>query len=1030
MLLLHLSDIHIKKTHNPILDRTPRIVDAIKNIDPDTTHCAVAISGDVAFSGSEDEYLLALNFIDELKSALEAGFDHKVAAHVVVIPGNHDCNFAGHSPARAKFIEAISRDNGLADTPEMMQACLGVQSNFFYFAQSVNRELWRNNPYDVEARQRLFYEYRLEAGGFEVLYHCYNTAWLSQLGEKQGQLMFPLSLMPDSKPSANILVTLFHHPYGWLESNNARAFRKNVEKYSDLILTGHEHDHTYSKRYGPTGEFNQYIEGGALQDSSDDNSSSFNVVLLDLSNQRQKFFHFLWEGSFYDTAKVPVGWEPFQGNRLRLKRDFELTHAFQEQLLDAGVYFSHRGVPNVKLSDIYVYPELRKYTDQGKIDESIESEDCLTSLLAYEKMLILGQEQSGKTALAKRIFSELLDRNYVPIYISGAAVNGAKEDYLDGIIEVCIQEQYDLDAVEKYRQLDRSRKAVILDDLHLVDLNLKGKNVLIAELLKRFGRVIVLSDSMRAQLEEALSRENGNYAFWELKRLEITEFGYYLREVLINKWFGLGESLVDDEFAIARKLETARRTVDAVVGKNFVPSLPIYILSVLQMLETATPVNTEASDYGYYYEVFIRQALARTGVFTGVSPGTRTNYLSYLAMHFFNNRLRRIEIDEFREVHKEFERIYNIDLDFSEMRDVLCQARILENRGSCYDFRYNYIYYYFVASFLRDHLTDVTTRGIVTSLAKRLYNEEYSNILLFLSHLSKDPFIIQEIVRNAALLFQDIEAITLDAKDIAVFGDLQKPIRELVIANVRPEEVRKEIAKNRDAMNAKDRELEETFPKADADDDKLEPILKLNVALKSMQIMGQVLKNFPGELPGHVKESLAQECYELSLRSLKVFFDTLNIGKDFLLDRIVRLIRERHPSEDDQKIVERSQEAIFNLALSVSLGMILRTSQAIGHEQLTNTYRDLLKKHPILSYKLIDVAIKLDLVNEFPEVTILGMSEELKDTNFFGFSLLRKMTVRHFMLFPVDYRQKQTVTKALGIKYTQSAFRSTTKKLR
>jgi 2',3'-cyclic-nucleotide 2'-phosphodiesterase (5'-nucleotidase family) len=79
-----------------------------------------------------------------------------------------------------------------------------------------------------------------------------------------------------------------------MEANAARAFQKRVESVADLILTGHEHDVTRRTQEVSTGERNEYVEGGALQDSYSPAESVFNVFVIDIIGRKQKALEFAW----------------------------------------------------------------------------------------------------------------------------------------------------------------------------------------------------------------------------------------------------------------------------------------------------------------------------------------------------------------------------------------------------------------------------------------------------------------------------------------------------------------------------------------------------------------------------------------------------------------------------------------------------------------------------------------------------------------------------------------------------------------
>jgi len=98
-----------------------------------------------------------------------------------------------------------------------------------------------------------------------VLLRGLNTAWLSQLHEAPGTLYFPPEAVHSDTNGASLVITALHHPYNWFSPQNGRELRKRVEEFSDIVLTGHEHDFTVRAQRGGRGEVNTYLEGAALQ---------------------------------------------------------------------------------------------------------------------------------------------------------------------------------------------------------------------------------------------------------------------------------------------------------------------------------------------------------------------------------------------------------------------------------------------------------------------------------------------------------------------------------------------------------------------------------------------------------------------------------------------------------------------------------------------------------------------------------------------------------------------------------------------
>jgi predicted phosphodiesterase len=74
---------------------------------------------------------------------------------------------------------------------------------------------------------------------------------MSSLHENQSKLIFPLNCIERENISFeenNLTISIFHHPYHWLESNNIRQFKELLTDSSDYILTGHEHTPSAKKK--------------------------------------------------------------------------------------------------------------------------------------------------------------------------------------------------------------------------------------------------------------------------------------------------------------------------------------------------------------------------------------------------------------------------------------------------------------------------------------------------------------------------------------------------------------------------------------------------------------------------------------------------------------------------------------------------------------------------------------------------------------------------------------------------------------
>jgi hypothetical protein len=1012
LLLIQLSDIHIRTESDPVLSRVRRIIDAVRNLDYDLNACVVLLSGDVAYSGSEAEYLIAWGFVDQLKTELEAALQKKV--HFVVVPGNHDCDLSGTPGLREVVLESVTKDPTKLAEASLLEVCTSVQTPFFSFADAISSSLALNS--------RAYFEYRFTLDGRTVLFRCYNTAILSKRQETSGVLRCPL---PGSQQiSADLVISVFHHPYPWLAADNAKALRRQVEGLSDIIFTGHEHDEYRRVQEVGTGETNEYIEGGVLQEPSDPDSSDFNILLLDLSKRRQQFHHFRWNGEIYAPDEASNGeWHAFQVNRLRAKREYELDESFAQFLDDPGLSLTHREKGPLRFADIFVYPDLRELSRLGEPLAMLRGDGVFERLRDLRSALVTGAEQSGKTALAKQLFVDFRSKGFVPVYIDASQWRIRSVDRTYDELYSAFALQYGQHSLEKYRQLDPAQRVIIIDNLHKLTAGRSAKKQLVPALAKFAGHTILLAHDLALQVEEMASAKAVS-----VSRFRIQQFGHLLRNRLVEKWFLLSNDPAGSEEELAAALDRIERTLDTILGKNFVPSFPVFILAILQAGEASTPIDLRAGTHGYFYELLIRSSL--------VSEEDRSNYditssfLAFLAHHLFMNRSRDLSFVEMVDIHRDFEAVFHVSRPVKEFTEMLVARQMLTEKAGRYSFKYKYGYYYFVASYIRDRLSEQAIRDKVSALAERLYVEENANILLFLAHLSKDPFIIQQMLRHAESVYPGTAPATL-ADDAKFLNELMSAGIGVEYVEKDPRLARKEALERLDSKGSPDGDREDTPEASESLDPAtamLDPIIRLNVALKAQQILGQILKNFPGTLEGSIKMMITRQCYALGLRALAAVFGLIRNNQLSLLEEVRETIREEHPTLDAEEIIRHAKQAVIGMALLIAYGLLKRASFAVGSPDLEETYARVLKEGPTTAVELIDASIKLDHFVALPEQELFSLGEDLR-TNPFALSLLHALVVNRLYMFPADFRVKQRVCARLGIPFKPAALADPSRKV-
>jgi hypothetical protein len=173
----------------------------------------------------------------------------------------------------------------------------------------------------------------------------------------------------------------------------------------------------------------------------------------------------------------------------------------------------------------------------------------------------------------------------------------------------------------------------------------------------------------------------------------------------------------------------------------------------------------------------------------------------------------------------------------------------------------------------------------------------------------------------------------------------------------------------------------------------------------------------------------------LGLRTLKAVMNIPIENFESIRTYFAELIKEhravrRLPELQQTELAKMADQGIIWLSERYTVGIIRRISQAIGVDDLEEIYADVLKENPnSVPYRLIDLSIKLDLLQGAPEAVIEKMNKELLK-NHVAHNTLRELVFMYLYLAPVEYRTRQKLTKMMEITVRDSRLIDTSHKKR
>jgi len=967
----------------------------------------IVVTGDVAYSGRPDQYGMAKDYFIELKNGLEK--EYSIECNLVLCPGNHDCMFPDDTTIRDLVINDIRTKGKLPDSSRMLDECLQTQESFFSWADSLEK---------MQDRKLAWIREISSNSGGVIAFRVLNSAWMSQIKEKQGCLLFPISYIP-TITTGDVRISIMHHPFNWFESSNARELRRNLEAGSDIILTGHEHDIDNYTISHMNSSMTAYIEGGIFSGDSEP-SPSLNVVQIETQKSRYKVIQLNW----VNDAFIPNSdseWRPYICSTSAIAREQILTEQTQSFLRDCGLQISNRA-KDLTLEDIFVPPELKVYEgfrSSGKFKQSVvQSSNVMNTLIDDKYAYILGEGQCGKTALAKSLFIHLVRRGITPVLLYDANDIVPTRNRIVQGIEKGLRNQYKEYSTNSYWQLEKSKRALIIDNFTTAKLNNDGLNLVLKWIKEQYDYVYIIGGDM-TQVEVLVSTPDKVSAFSGFKRYEIRPFGHKLRDVLIKKWVTFGKDFIISQEEASHKIRTASSIINSILGKNLLPANPIYVLIILQQLEASIPQDTSHGSYGYFYESILTMALSRESI----SPedlDAKYTYLSELAWYMFKVGVKEIDEESLIEFTRKHVDNYHLTISADRLKEEIIRTRIMNKVYGNYQFIYGCFYYYFIARHLRDNIDESGSMDFIKKASEKLYTEDNANILIFFTYLTKNKTVIRHVLDCTSKLFNDVEPCDLSTH-IDFVNRIQKKAPEIVLPDVDPEKERCALLDEMDQAEVDGCEDDNGGIKIRDERNKdaavnLELINKISHAIQSHQVLGQILRNFSGSLKSDLKTEITKECFDIALRVLNAFYQSLEKDFDLILNAITKIFDGDFGDLPTRKKTEIAKGFIFYLSEIMSFSSLRRISYAVGSEKLSRTYEELERNYNNRALKFVQLSLRLDHFKSFPEKRVRELFHEVKDDPF-GLTLLRMIIAEHFHFFPRPYQVRQRICQLLGISY-------------
>lgn len=575
--------------------------------------------------------------------------------------------------------------------------------------------------------------------------------------------------------------------------------------------------------------------------------------------------------------------------------------AFSEFLENVDILsHAHPDKKMVKLADIYIYPRLEKYNEFNKSKQSKNAKKLIDEVDSI-KLLIAGESQSGKTSLCKSYIVTLKEKGFVPVYLSDA--KNLYEGRIDKRIKNAFKDQYEGCSIE---ELPKEKIIPILDNFHVA----KKKERHLSDLKKYPNSILVVDDLFSLNI----SQDNLliNYDHYRIK-----EYSPTLRNETIKRWLELSEGNLpqNEKYSILdSRFEQVENALGKVIGNGIMPAYPFFILSIISTFETfEKPLDQEITSQGHCYQALIYLFLKKQNV-KNDEVDTYINFLTEFAFFFFEKSKKELSKQEFDVFFKKYQEQYNLPIKEDVLLKKLSNIQIIAlDSLNNYRFAYPYLYYFFVAKYLVEN-NDKNSERYIDDLIENLHKNENAYILTFISHHSKDDSFLDKIENCATNLFSTSSPSTLDSKELSFFNDKANELLKAVLPNgdSSPEKERAKKLKAQDEIeeeNGFDHELDKEI-------ENHEDYLNLRKSVKTVEVMGHIIKNRAGSLKKEKLQSIFINAMNVNLRFISQFIELIE-DEDNQIEIIEFLKSRLKVYTENNDFIELSREDIDKIVIKL-----------------------------------------------------------------------------------------------------------------
>ena len=316
------------------------------------------------------------------------------------------------------------------------------------------------------------------------------------------------------------------------------------------------------------------------------------------------------------------------------------------------------------------------------------------------------------------------------------------------------------------------------------------------------------------------------------------------------------------------------------------------------------------------------------------------------------------------------------------------------------------------------------------SMSGRLYNEIYGNIIIFVCHFANNSDVIDDVLLNAYDTLTNYSGFDF-TKTNPVFEEIKDSLEALIPQTIASSDLDVSANKEKrlermDEIGLNDGQIIRGAETIDDDvTEKEKDLAAIVAAFKTIEVLGEILQNYPIGIDGPKKIEIIDEIHKLGMRSVQAMINTMGYLEKELVEYLYARVSsdKKHISKED---VVRATRRFINVLISgMARGMVHQVAVSLNSEHLLLAATKSLESDNSISSKLVLLDLKLNCLNHFSFGEVQSLKRELDATNELFASRIVDSIVGQYLNFNrCDHSLRSRLCSLCGLSQQQALIAS------